>query len=78
MRQSHSMNGNKLIALFWWTFAYIIVAGALFAFAASGDCLQGADGAACRDQSSAFTDWLLIAEAFAYSILTWAIFFRRR
>jgi hypothetical protein len=77
MRQSQSMNGNKLIALSWWTFAYVIVAGALFAFSASGDCLQGADGAACRHQSSAFTQWLLIGEVLIYGLLTWAIFRRR-
>ena len=72
------MTGNKLIALSWWTFAYIIVAGALFAFFAMGDCIQGAEGAACRAQSSASTDRLLIAEVLAYAIFTWAIFFRRR
>lgn len=77
MRQSHLMNGNKLIALSWWTFAYIILAGALFAFSASGDCFQGADGAACRHQSSVFSQWLLIGEVLIYGILTWAIFRRR-
>lgn len=71
------MNGNKVIALSWWTFAYIIGAGALFAFSAMGDCLQGAEGAACRAQSNAFTEWLLIVAALFYVIVTWAIFFRR-
>jgi hypothetical protein len=71
------MNGNKLIALCWWTFAYMIVAGALFAFSASGDCLQCADGDACRNQSSAFTHWLLIAEMLTYGLVTWVIFRRR-
>jgi hypothetical protein len=72
------MNGNKLIALSWWTFAYVVAAGALFAFSAMGDCLQGAEGAACRAQSNAFTERLLIAEVLAYAVLTWALFFRRR
>ena len=78
MRQSQSMNGNKLVALSWWTFAYIIVAGALFAFSTMGDCLHGVEGAACRAQSNVFTEWLLIGAAFFYVIVTWAIFFRRR
>ena len=75
MRQFQSMNGNKLIALSWWTFVYIIVAGALFTFSAMGDCLQGIDGAACPAQRTALVIWLLIAEAIAYAILTWIIFF---
>ncbi len=72
------MNGNKVVVLSWWTFTYILVAGALFAFSALGDCLQGAEGAACRAKSNSFTEWLLIIEVLLYVILTWAIFFRRR
>ena len=72
------MNGKRLVALSWWTFAYIRVAGAVFAFSAGGDCLQGADGAACRAKSGTFTERLLVFEMLSYIILTWAIFFRRR
>ena len=72
------MNGKKLIFVSWWTFAYIIVAGALVAFSAMGDCLQGTEGAACRARSAAFTNALLAAVAFTYFALTWLIFFRRR
>lgn len=39
----------------------LIVAGTLFAFSIMGDCFQGAEGAACRAQNNAFTEWLLIA-----------------
>jgi hypothetical protein len=72
------MNGKKVIAITWWTFAYVILAGALFAFSAMGDCLQGPEGAACRAQSSAFTEKLIIIEVLAYLVLTWLLFFRRR
>jgi hypothetical protein len=72
------MNGKKVIALSWWTFGYIIVAAALFAFSAMGDCLQGAAGAACQGQSGHFTEALLALEVFAYVALTWVFFFRRR
>jgi hypothetical protein len=72
------MNGNRLVALAWWTFAYVILAGVLFGFSAMGDCLQGAAGAACRTKSSAFDTWLLIGLVLTYAIITWSIFFRRR
>ena len=72
------MNGKKLIAVSWWTFAYVIFAWAMFAFSASGDCLQGLEGAACRAQSRAFTNTLLIGEVLAYAVFTWLLFFRRR
>lgn len=78
MRHYQPMNGNKVVALSWWTFAYIIVAGALLTFSAMGDCLQGAEGAACTAKSNSFTEWLLVIEVLAYLILTWAMFFRRR
>lgn len=72
------MNGRKVIAVSWWTFAYVIVAGALVTFSAMGDCLQGPAGASCRAQSRAFTNTLLISEVLAYMALTWLMFFRRR
>lgn len=72
------MNGKKLIAFGWWTFAYFIVAAALFTITSMGDCFQGAEGAACRAQSSTFTRWLITSEILTYALLTWAIFFRRR
>lgn len=72
------MNGKKLIAISWWTFGYVIFAGALLAFSAMGDCLQGPDGAACRAQSRAATNALLIGEMLVYIVLTWVIFYRRR
>ena len=72
------MTGKKLIILSWWTFAYVLLAGALYAFSALGDCLQGADGAACRAQSEAFSTALLVGALLAYVLLTWLIFFRRR
>lgn len=72
------MNGNRLVALSWWTFAYMHMVGALFALLAGGECLQGAHGAVCRSKSNLFTEWLLVIEMLSYIILTWAIFFRRR
>ena len=72
------MNGNKLIALGWWTFAYVILAGALFTIFAMGDCLQGAEGAACRARSNAFNTWLLFGLVLTYAMIPWSIFFRRR
>jgi hypothetical protein len=72
------MNGKKLIAVSWWTFAYVILAWALFSFSALGDCLQGPEGAACRAQGGTFTDTLLLVEVFVYAALTWVLFFRRR
>lgn len=70
------MNAKKLIAISWWTFAYALMAGTLFAFSSLGDCFQS--DAECRAQSSRFTDALLLSEVIAYAILTWLIFFRRR
>ena len=72
------MSGKKLITLSWWTFAYLLLAGTLFAFSAMGDCLQGSEGNACRAQSGALTSTLLAAEILAYAGLTWLLFFRRR
>lgn len=72
------VTGKKLIAVSWWTFAYVVVAGALFAFTAMGDCLQGSEGAACREQSRTFSNALLLVELVAYIALTWLLFFRRR
>jgi hypothetical protein len=72
------MNGKRVIAISWWTFAYVILAGAIFAFSGMGDCLQGAEGAACRAQSNAFTETLIIVEVLTYPVLTWLLFFRRR
>ena len=78
MRQLGTVTGKKLIAVSWWTFAYVIVAGALLAFSAAGDCSEGSEGAACRAQSSSFTTALLVAELVTYLGLTWLFFFRRR
>ena len=36
LRQIGRMTGKKIIALSWWTFAYILLAGALFGFSAMG------------------------------------------
>ena len=72
------MNYKKLIAVCFWTLAYLVLAAALFTFAAMGDCLQGTEGAACRAQSNAFINMLLVIELLAYPILTWLLFFRRR
>jgi hypothetical protein len=72
------VNGNRLIAICWWTFAYVLAAGAVFALFAAGDCLQGAEGAACRDQNNSLTSWLVVSEVLAYPILTWLIFIRSR
>lgn len=72
------MNGKKRIAVSWWTFAYVILAAALLAFSALGDCLQGPEGAACRAHSPAFTNTVLIVEVVVYAVLTWVLFFRRR
>ena len=72
------MNGNRLIALAWWTFAYAILAGLLLVFSAMGDCLQGAAGVTCRAKSSAFSNWLLVGLVLTYPVITWSIFFRRR
>lgn len=71
------MSGGKFIAISWWTFAYVVGAGALLAFASMGDCLQGSEGAACREQSSTMTNALLLIELLAYVVLTWLLFFRR-
>ncbi|MCW2365019.1 hypothetical protein M2341_000466 [Sphingobium sp. B7D2B] len=72
------MTGKKLISVSWWTFVYLLLAGALFAFSAMGDCLQGADGAACRSHREAFSSALLVGELLAYILLTWLVFFRRQ
>jgi hypothetical protein len=72
------MNGKKVIAISWWTFAYVVAAGTLLTFSAIGDCLQGAQGAACRDQSNTVWATLLVALVLAYGLLTWLMFFRRR
>jgi hypothetical protein len=78
MRQVRPMKAKKLIALSWWTFGYVIVAGALFAFAAMGDCPEGPEGSLCRARSNQITDVLLVTELFAYLALTWLLFCRRR
>ena len=72
------MRGNKLIALSWWTFAYLIGALALFAFSSMGDCLQGSEGAACRTQSKTFSNGLILVACVVYAALTWLMCFRRR
>ena len=72
------VSGKKLIAVSWWTFAYVVLAGALFAFTALGDCLQGSEGAGCREQGGWFGNALLLIELVAYVALTWLLFFRRR
>ena len=72
------MSGKKLIAASWWTFGYIVFAWALFTFTALGDCLQGSEGAACREHGNTFNNVLLLIEVLAYFALTWLLFFRRR
>jgi hypothetical protein len=72
------VSGKKLIAVAWWTLAYVVLAWTLFAFTAMGDCLQGSAGAACREQSNTFSNGLLLVEAVTYVALTWLFFFRRR
>jgi len=72
------MNGNKLTALGWWTFANLIAAATLFTFPAMGPCFQGVEGAVCRAQSSAFTKWLPISEVLAYTFSLNRFYFRCR
>ena len=78
IRQFHVMNGNKLILLSWWTFAYLIGAWALVTFSSMGDCLQGAEGVKCNAQSQTFTNTLIFGVCAAYALLTWIMFFRQR
>lgn len=72
------VSGKKLIAVSWWTFAYVVFAGTLFVFSAMGDCLQGSEGSACRHQSGMLSNAVLLIEVVAYIALTWLLFFRRR
>jgi len=72
------MNGKKVIALSWWTFGYVIVAATLFMLTSMSDCLQGAEGAACRVLGRQVQDGLLATLVIAYALLTWVLFFRRR
>ena len=78
MRQLAGMNGRKAIALGWWTFGYALVVVTLLMLSSMADCLQGAEGAACRVLSRQIQDGLLVILAIAYALLTWLLFFRRR
>ncbi|WP_169053427.1 hypothetical protein [Alteraurantiacibacter aquimixticola] len=56
------MNGGKLIAASWFTFAVTVIFGALWAFSNMGDCQRGFD---C--QRSAWIDIVIVALA----VVTW-------
>ena len=77
MRHLALVTGKKIIAVSWWTFASLLLAGGVFAFSAMGDSPQSAEGPACMASANAFTNMMLVAELLTYVTLTWLIFFRR-
>ncbi|NBW76553.1 MAG: hypothetical protein EBR34_12255 [Sphingomonadaceae bacterium] len=78
MRHISLVTGKKIIAVSWWTFAYLLLAGGVFALSSMGDCTQNAGSPACTASSNTFTNTVLAAELLTYFALTWLIFFRRR